>query len=270
MNPASTTPETTAANRIPLIGEIAPAFKAHTTQGPIDFPKDYAGKWVIFFSHPADFTPVCTTEFMTFAAMMPEFKALNCELIGLSIDSHYAHIAWLRTIKEKITYKTMTNIEVTFPLISDMTMEVAKAYGMLQPGSSSTEAVRAVFIIDPKAKIQLPGDQAPAHRPANERQIQRRHTRRLAARRGRDRSAARFLRYSQTAGRETGRRRLRARLVHDVQETAQGVIGARSRVRSTIRCPWPVHASERANSPANMWLERPTAFASSRRARSGR
>lgn len=154
MNPASTTPETTAANRIPLIGETAPAFKAHTTQGPIDFPKDYAGKWVIFFSHPADFTPVCTTEFMTFAAMMPEFKALNCELIGLSIDSHYAHIAWLRTIKEKITYKTMTNIEVTFPLISDMTMEVAKAYGMLQPGSSSTEAVRAVFIIDPKAKIR--------------------------------------------------------------------------------------------------------------------
>jgi len=154
MNPASTTPETTAANRIPLIGEIAPAFKAHTTQGPIDFPKDYAGKWVIFFSHPADFTPVCTTEFMTFAAMMPEFKALNCELLGLSIDSHYAHIAWLRTIKEKITYKTMTNIEVTFPLISDMTMEVAKAYGMLQPGSSSTEAVRAVFIIDPKAKIR--------------------------------------------------------------------------------------------------------------------
>ena len=154
MNPASTTPETTAANRIPLIGEIAPAFKAHTTQGPIDFPKDYAGKWVIFFSHPADFTPVCTTEFMTFAAMMPEFKALNCELIGLSIDSHYAHIAWLRTIKEKITYKTMTNIEVTFPLISDMTMEVANAYGILQPGSSSTKAVRAVFIIDPKAKIR--------------------------------------------------------------------------------------------------------------------
>lgn len=154
MNSASTTPETTAANRIPLIGETAPAFKAHTTQGPIDFPKDYAGKWVIFFSHPADFTPVCTTEFMTFAAMMPEFKALNCELIGLSIDSHYAHIAWLRTIKEKITYKTMTNIEVTFPLISDMTMEVAKAYGMLQPGSSNTEAVRAVFIIDPKAKIR--------------------------------------------------------------------------------------------------------------------
>ncbi|HOY57432.1 MAG TPA: peroxiredoxin [Verrucomicrobiota bacterium] len=154
MNPASTTPETNAEIRVPLIGETAPAFKAHTTQGPIDFPKDYAGKWVIFFSHPADFTPVCTTEFMTFAAMMPEFKALNCELIGLSIDSHYAHIAWLRTIKEKIKYKDMADIEVTFPLISDVSMHVAKAYGMVQQGASSTEAVRAVFIIDPKAKIR--------------------------------------------------------------------------------------------------------------------
>ena len=154
MNSATTAPETTAGNRIPLIGETAPAFKAHTTQGPIDFPKDYQGKWVILFSHPADFTPVCTTEFMTFAAMMPEFQALNCELVGLSIDSHYAHIAWLRTIKEKIKYKSMANIEVTFPLISDVTMEVARAYGMLQPGSSGTEAVRAVFIIDPKARIR--------------------------------------------------------------------------------------------------------------------
>lgn len=154
MTTTPTIPETATAVRIPLIGETAPAFKAHTTQGPIDFPKDYEGKWVILFSHPADFTPVCTTEFMTFAKMMPEFKALNCELVGLSIDSHYAHIAWLRTIKEKIRYKDMANIEVTFPLISDVKMDVAKAYGMVQPGASSTEAVRAVFIIDPKAKIR--------------------------------------------------------------------------------------------------------------------
>jgi len=146
--------ETASTVSIPLIGETAPAFKAHTTQGPIEFPKDYQGKWVILFSHPADFTPVCTTEFMTFAAMMPEFKALNCELIGLSIDSHYAHIAWLRTIKEKIRYKNLADIEVTFPLISDVKMEVAKAYGMVQPGASSTEAVRAVFIIDPQARIR--------------------------------------------------------------------------------------------------------------------
>lgn len=148
------TPESTSPVRIPLIGETAPTFQAHTTQGPIDFPKDYEGKWVILFSHPADFTPVCTTEFMTFAIMMPEFKGLNCDLVGLSIDSHYAHIAWLRTIKEKITYKGMADVEVTFPLIADVKMNVAKAYGMVQPGASDTQAVRAVFIIDPKAKIR--------------------------------------------------------------------------------------------------------------------
>ena len=140
--------------RIPLIGDDAPAFQAQTTQGPINFPKDYAGKWVILFSHPADFTPVCTTEFMTFATMMPEFKALNCELVGLSIDSHYAHIAWLRTIKEKINYKNMVNVEVTFPLIADVKMDVARLFGMVQPGASDTQAVRAVFLIDPKGKVR--------------------------------------------------------------------------------------------------------------------
>ncbi len=140
--------------RLPLIGETAPAFRAETTQGPVNFPEDYKGKWVIFFSHPADFTPVCTTEFMTFAAMHDEFKALNCELLGLSIDSTYSHIAWLRTIKEKIEYKGMKNIEVTFPVISDLTMEVSRKYGMLQPNASTTQAVRAVFIIDPQAKVR--------------------------------------------------------------------------------------------------------------------
>lgn len=154
MNEPTAIPATAPASRIPLIGEPAPAFRAHTTQGPIDFPKDYQGKWVILFSHPADFTPVCTTEFMTFAKMQPEFKALNCELVGLSIDSHYAHIAWLRTIKEKVKFKDMANVEVTFPVIADVKMEVAKAYGMVQPGASDTQAVRAVFIIDPKAKIR--------------------------------------------------------------------------------------------------------------------
>ncbi|HOD33169.1 MAG TPA: peroxiredoxin [Holophaga sp.] len=140
--------------RLPLIGDPAPSFKAKTTQGEIQFPEDYKGKWVILFSHPADFTPVCTTEFMTFASMQEDFKALNCELIGLSIDSIYAHIAWLRTIKEKIEYKGMKGIEVTFPVIEDLTMEVAKAFGMLQPGASNTQAVRAVFIIDPKGLVK--------------------------------------------------------------------------------------------------------------------
>ena len=140
--------------RLPLIGEKAPSFKAETTQGPITFPEDYQGKWVIFFSHPADFTPVCTTEFMTFASMQPEFEKLNCKLLGLSIDSTFSHIAWLRTIKEKIEYKGMKDLEVTFPVISDLKMDVSKAFGMLQPAASTTQAVRAVFIIDPEATVR--------------------------------------------------------------------------------------------------------------------
>lgn len=139
---------------MPTIGENAPAFKAVTTQGEINFPEDYKGKWVILFSHPADFTPVCTTEFMTFASMADEFKALNTELIGLSVDSLYAHIAWLRRINE-LEWKGMKHIEVQFPLIEDIRMEVAKKYGMIQPGQSNQQAVRAVFIIDPQAKIRL-------------------------------------------------------------------------------------------------------------------
>jgi peroxiredoxin 2/4 len=141
-------------NHMPLIGDDAPHFSAKTTMGEINFPEDFKGKWVVFFSHPADFTPVCTTEFITFAAMHEEFKKINTELVGLSIDSLYAHIAWLRTIKEKIEYKGMKNIEVTFPLIEDIKMEVAKKYGMLQPNASTTQAVRAVFIIDPQGKIR--------------------------------------------------------------------------------------------------------------------
>ncbi len=139
---------------MPRIGDKAPSFKAVTTQGDINFPQDYAGKWVILFSHPADFTPVCTSEFMTFASMQDEFEALNTQLVGLSVDGLYSHIAWLRTIKEKIEYKGMKNVEVAFPLIEDITMNVAKTYGMLQPGESTTKAVRAVFFIDPKGVIR--------------------------------------------------------------------------------------------------------------------
>lgn len=139
---------------MPRIGEEAPAFKAVTTQGEINFPADYKGRWVILFSHPADFTPVCTSEFMTFASMENEFKALNCDLVGLSVDGLYSHIAWLRTIKEKIEFKGMKDVEVKFPLIEDITMNVAKKYGMIQPGESNTKAVRAVFFIDPKGIIR--------------------------------------------------------------------------------------------------------------------
>lgn len=139
---------------MPRIGDKAPVFTAVTTQGTLNFPEDYKGNWVILFSHPADFTPVCTSEFMTFASMEKQFNEANCKLVGLSVDGLYSHIAWLRTIKEKIEYKEMKNIEVTFPLIEDITMDVAKKYGMIQPGESSTKAVRAVFYVDPKGIIR--------------------------------------------------------------------------------------------------------------------
>ncbi len=139
---------------MPRIGDKAPEFKAVTTQGEINFPSEYAGKWAILFSHPADFTPVCTSEFMTFATLQNKFNEANCELVGLSIDGLYSHIAWLRTIKEKIEYKGMKDVEVTFPLIEDITMEISSKYGMIMPGESSTKAVRAVFFVDPKGIIR--------------------------------------------------------------------------------------------------------------------
>ncbi len=139
---------------MPRIGDKAPSFKAVTTQGPVNFPDDYTGNWVILFSHPADFTPVCTSEFMTFAHLEKQFNQANCKLLGLSVDGLYSHIAWLRTIKEKIEFKGMKNIEVTFPLIEDITMDVAKKYGMIQPGESNTKAVRAVFYVDPQGIIR--------------------------------------------------------------------------------------------------------------------
>ena len=139
--------------RMPLLGDKAPEFTAVTTQGTIHFPNDYAGKWVILFSHPADFTPVCTTEFMTFGSMIEEFRAINTELVGLSVDSLYSHIAWLRKIQE-LEWNGKKNINVTFPLIEDIRMEVSSKYGMIQPGQSNTQAVRAVFVIDPNGIIR--------------------------------------------------------------------------------------------------------------------
>jgi len=139
---------------MPRIGDKAPEFKAVTTQGDINFPSDYKGSWSILFSHPADFTPVCTSEFMTFAHLEEKFANANCKLVGLSIDGLYSHIAWLRTIKEKIKFNGMKDIEVKFPLIEDISMEIAKKYGMIQPGESKTQAVRAVFFIDPKGIVR--------------------------------------------------------------------------------------------------------------------
>ena len=139
---------------LPRIGDKAPAFKAVTTQGEIDFPKQYEGSWVILFSHPADFTPVCTTEFITFAALEKQFAEANCKLVGLSVDGLYSHIAWLRTIQEKMVYRDMKNVEVKFPLIDDVSMNVATKYGMIMPGEATTQAVRAVFVIDPEGTIR--------------------------------------------------------------------------------------------------------------------
>ena len=136
--------EETKIYKMPLIGDPAPSFKAVTTQGEINFPEDYSGKWVILFSHPADFTPVCTTEFMKFATMADEFKAINTELVGLSVDSLYAHIAWLRKIQE-IEWNGMKNVEVKFPLIEDIRMDVANKYGMIQPEMPTSDGIRTIL-----------------------------------------------------------------------------------------------------------------------------
>ncbi|WP_336960580.1 peroxiredoxin [Sphingobium aquiterrae] len=136
-----------AAPSMPRINEPAPAFKAKTTHGERSLD-DYKGKWLVLFSHPADFTPVCTTEFMGFAKAADRFKALNCELLGLSIDSVHSHIAWMRSIEEKF------GVEIPFPIIDDLSMNVAKAFGMIHPGASDTSAVRATFIIDPEGIIR--------------------------------------------------------------------------------------------------------------------
>lgn len=140
-------------NRLPLIGDKAPSFEALTTQGTVKFPEDYKGKWVLFFSHPSDFTPVCTTEFMTMASMKEDFKQMNVELLGLSVDSLYSHIAWIRKIEE-LEWNGMKNVKIDFPIIADLNTKVSTKYGMLQPNVSSTQAVRAVFVIDPEGIIR--------------------------------------------------------------------------------------------------------------------
>jgi antioxidant, ahpC/TSA family protein len=136
-------------SRMPLLGDLAPDFTAKTTEGWLtlsDYGKD---SWVILFSHPADFTPVCTTEMSGFAKRKPEFDALNTKLLGLSIDSIFSHLAWVRNVEER------TGVRFNFPIIADIKMEVANLYGMVQLGVASTVAVRAVYFIDPKRVIRL-------------------------------------------------------------------------------------------------------------------
>ncbi len=139
---------------MPRIGDKAPEFEASSTQGKINFPADFSGSWTIFFSHPADFTPICTSEFVVFANMHEKFAEANCKLLGLSIGGLNSHIAWLRTIKEKIEFNGIKNADIQFPLIDDLSMSIAKKYGMIMPGQSDTKAVRAVFFVDPKGIIR--------------------------------------------------------------------------------------------------------------------
>ncbi len=139
--------ETLRATGLPRLGDPAPVFEAMTTHGKVRL-EDYRGKWLVLFSHPADFTPVCTTEFIAFAKYYPEFEKRNTALLGLSVDSNTSHIAWVRNIEEK------AGIKIPFPVIADLGKEVAATYGMIMPGQSKTETVRCVFFIDPNQVLR--------------------------------------------------------------------------------------------------------------------
>lgn len=149
----ATTESTTAGRpegtlgRLPLIGDRAPDFEAESTHGPVRL-SDYAGRWLVLFSHPADFTPVCTTEFVAFTELADEFAARNVALLGNSVDSVHSHLAWTRAIQEKL------GVRIPFPIIADLDTRVARAYGMLHPNTSGTAAVRAVFVIDPEQTVR--------------------------------------------------------------------------------------------------------------------
>jgi len=137
----------TAERALPRLNEPAPDFEAKTTFGTRKLA-DYRGRWLILFSHPADFTPVCTTEFVAFAKAWDKFQALDCDLLGLSIDSNYAHLAWTRNIEDRF------GVKVPFPVIEDVGMAVAASFGMIHPGASETATVRAAFFIDPNGIVR--------------------------------------------------------------------------------------------------------------------
>ena len=138
--------------RMPMIGDKAPAFRAMTTRGKVNFPDDYKGSWTVFFSHPADFTPVCTTEFIAFSQFEAQFAAINTRLLGLSIDSLHSHLGWVKSI-ESLRWQDAEHVVVPFPIVADISMDVARKYGMLQT-VAKTQTVRAVFIIDPNSVIR--------------------------------------------------------------------------------------------------------------------
>jgi peroxiredoxin (alkyl hydroperoxide reductase subunit C) len=138
----------TTQSGIPRIGDVAPDFTQNSTHGPITFSTWQEGKWVLLFSHPADFTPVCSTELSEFAKRSKEFETLGTKLIGLSIDSIHSHLAWRENLRDKL------DVEIGYPILADLDMKVANLYGMLHPGASATATVRAVFVIDPKRTVR--------------------------------------------------------------------------------------------------------------------
>ena len=141
--------ENSEQKRLPMLNEPAPDFEGTSTHGPIRLSSyKEVGKWVLLFSHPADFTPVCTTEFVEFAKSYPEFQKRNVELIGLSVDSTYSHLGWIRNIEQNF------GVKIPFPVISDLNMAIAQLYGMVHPGASDTATVRCVFFIDPKGIVR--------------------------------------------------------------------------------------------------------------------
>jgi len=153
---AARTPRTarTPKQTMPLLGDPAPTFKAPSTKGPVNFPADYKGKWVVFFAHPEDFTPVCTTEIFAFASVTDKFKALNAELVGLSVNELADHRRWVKRIEAKVELKGVKNVTITFPIIADPEMRVARLYGMVHPEWANRQTSRAVFIVDPAGSVR--------------------------------------------------------------------------------------------------------------------
>lgn len=136
------------SSRLPRIGEPAIPFRVRTTLGPRSLA-DYRGRWLLLFSHPSDFTPVCASEFIAFARLHDRFQALGCDLLGLSVDSLYAHLAWVRSIRDDF------GVEIPFPIAEDLSMAIAAAYGMIHPADTDTSTVRATFLIDPAGIVRL-------------------------------------------------------------------------------------------------------------------
>ncbi len=135
------------------IGDKAPPFKARSTRGTINFPADFKGQWIIFFSHPADFTPVCTTEFKRLAQMADEFKKMNTALVGLSVDSVFTHEIWMRDLEKQLTREGKRKRNVNFPVVADRHKKIALQYGMIHPNESKEQTVRAIFFIDPEGVV---------------------------------------------------------------------------------------------------------------------